>query len=173
MLATLVAVVGFGLIGSEPAVAAQQPPSTQDLLRQVRAVARPYRDVAAAKAAGYVPAPPCAEDPKYGGMGIHYENPKLVADPALDPMRPEVLVYQFGRGGKLRLGAVEYFRPDDDHNLATAADRPFLFGMPFDGPMLGHTPGMPIHYDLHVWLFRPNPAGMFAAWNPTVHCPRG
>jgi hypothetical protein len=32
---------------------------------------------------------------------------------------------------------------------------------------------MPIHYDLHVWLFKPNPAGVFASWNPRVHCPPG
>jgi hypothetical protein len=36
----------------------------------------------------------------------------------------------------------------------------------------GH-PEMPIHYDLHVWLYRHNPAGMFAMWNPSVHCPAG
>ena len=35
--------------------------------------------------------------------------------------------------------------------------------MPFDSPMLGHEPGMPVHYDLHVWLYRHNPAGLFAS----------
>jgi hypothetical protein len=30
---------------------------------------------------------------------------------------------------------------------------------------------MPIHYDLHVWLWKKNPSGMFARWNPTVTCP--
>jgi hypothetical protein len=44
--------------------------------------------------------------------------------------------------------------------------------MPFDGPMLGHNPKMPIHYDLHVWVYRDNPAGMFAMWNPLVRCPQ-
>ena len=29
---------------------------------------------------------------------------------------------------------------------------------------------MPIHYDLHLWLHRHNPAGRFAMWNPTVSC---
>ena len=50
---------------------------------------------------------------------------------------------------------------------------PSLFDLPFDGPMLGHDAGMPIHYDLHVWLYRHNPAGLFAMWNPRVHCPDG
>ena len=35
--------------------------------------------------------------------------------------------------------------------------------------MLGHAPGMPIHYDLHVWLQKRNPSGMFAQWNPEVY----
>jgi hypothetical protein len=43
--------------------------------------------------------------------------------------------------------------------------------MPFDGPILGHETGMPIHCDLHVWLYRHNPAGLFAMRNPRVHCP--
>jgi hypothetical protein len=110
-------------------------------LRQVRQATRAFRDVKAAEAAGYEAASPCESDPKYGGMGIHYGNPELVAD------------------GKLGITA------------PTDADRPFLFDLPFDGPMLGHNPQMPIHYDLHVWLYRHNPAGMFAAWNPLVRCP--
>ena len=44
--------------------------------------------------------------------------------------------------------------------------------MPFDGPMLGHEPGMPIHYDLHAWLWKQNPSGMFARWNPDGDVPR-
>jgi hypothetical protein len=29
---------------------------------------------------------------------------------------------------------------------------------------------MPIHYDLHVWVWDHNPSGMFTQWNPTVSC---
>jgi hypothetical protein len=146
-------------------------PQTRELLGQVRKATRRYRDVAVAKAASYEAAKTCVEDPKYGGMGIHYANPKLLADGVLDPTRPEVLVYQPARDGRLSLGAVEYFLPDADQDLDTNEDLPSLFGLPFDGPMLGHEPGMPKHYDLHVWLYKHNPAGLFAAWNPTVRCP--
>jgi hypothetical protein len=146
-------------------------PSSRDDLRQARAATRKFRDVKVARAAGYAAAGECADDPKYGGMGIHYANEELVADGELDVRKPEILVYQPTPGGRLRLGAVEYFQVDADQDLATDDDRPFLFGMPFDGPMLGHEPGMPIHYDLHVWLYRHNPAGLFAMWNPRVHCP--
>jgi hypothetical protein len=26
------------------------------------------------------------------------------------------------------------------------------------------------HYDLHVWLYKPNPLGIFAPTNPSVKC---
>jgi hypothetical protein len=147
------------------------PPDTREQLREVRRATWAFRDVDAAKAAGYAPAPDCVDDPKYGGMGIHYANQKLIADGKLDITRPEILVYQPTADGGRRLGAVEYFQVDGDQDLATADDRPSLFGLPFDGPMLGHEPGMPIHYDLHVWLYKHNPAGTFAMWNPRVSCP--
>jgi hypothetical protein len=73
-------------------------------------------------------------DPKYGGMGIHHGNPELLADGELDPLKPEVLVYQPTRHGQLPLGAVEYFKPDADHDLDTNDDLPSLFDVPFDGP---------------------------------------
>jgi hypothetical protein len=140
-------------------------------LREARRATREFRDVRKARAAGYEAASPCESDPKYGAMGIHYANPELVADGELEITRPEILVYQPTRSGKLRLGAIEYFAVDADQDLDTDEDRPFLFDLPFDGPMLGHNPQMPKHYDLHVWLYRHNPAGMFAMWNPNVHCP--
>ena len=142
-------------------------------LREARRATRQFRDVRVAREAGYEAASPCESDPKYGAMGIHYANPELVADGELDISKPEILVYQPTRRGKLRLGAIEYFQVDADQDLATDDDRPSLFDMPFDGPMLGHNPEMPIHYDLHVWLYRHNPAGMFAMWNPSVRCPGG
>jgi hypothetical protein len=182
-LATIAAVVALAALsqtasahtGPQPSKAGradQIPPDTREQLREVRRATRAFRDVDVAKAAGYAPAPECVDDPKYGGMGIHYANEKLIADGKLDITRPEILVYQPTADGGRRLGAVEYFQVDGDQDLATADDRPSLFGMPFDGPMLGHEPGMPIHYDLHVWLYKHNPAGIFAMWNPRVHCPK-
>ena len=154
-----------------PASSAAHPGHEPDGLRQVREATSAFRDIEAAKAAGYEKVSECEDDPKYGGMGFHYGNPELIADGKLDATRPEILVYQPTRNGKLRLGAVEYFQADGDQDLETDPDRPSMFGMPFDGPMLGHNPKMPIHYDLHVWLYRHNPAGKFAMWNPTVSCP--
>jgi hypothetical protein len=92
-------------------------------------------------------------------------------DNELDIAEPEILLYATDGQGRLGLVSVEYFKPDADGDLGTSGDKPSLFGQPFDGPMPGHAPGMPVHYDLHVWLWQNNPSGMFAQWNPTVTCP--
>jgi hypothetical protein len=136
----------------------------------VRTATRRFHRVDAALLAGYVPVSACTELPGVGGMGYHFLHPLLAGDDVVDPARPELLVYQED-GGRLRLGAVEYFVADADQDLTTDDDRPELFGRhPFDGPMEGHEADMPIHYDLHVWLYRHNPAGQLAAWNPGVRC---
>jgi hypothetical protein len=138
-----------------------------DDLAAMRAAFAPYQDVTVAEAAGYVPASPCEVSPA-GGMGVHYLNPALVG--SVDPMQPAVLLYEPTGSGELRLVGVEYFVPDADQDLATDPDRPSLLGREFDGPVLGHGPGMPVHYDLHVWLYEANPAGLFEPWNPRVTC---
>ena len=102
-----------------------------------------------------------------GNMGVHFVNGALIG-PDPDPLSPQVLLYEPVEG-KLRLVSVEWFIP-----LATGVkDRPELFGHAFEGPMEGHYPLLPLelhHYDLHVWLFMENPAGLFAHSNPDVNC---
>jgi hypothetical protein len=138
-------------------------------LAQLKKSLRPLQDSpAAAEAAGYVQGTSCV-DSATGGMGFHYFNLELVAGP-IDVMHPPVLVYVPGDDGRLTLGAAEWFQFDADQDLSTHEDRPSLFGRPFDGPMLGHEEGMPIHYDLHAWLFEPNPRGVFQPYNPRVSC---
>ena len=46
-----------------------------------------------------------------------------------------------------------------------------VLGVPFDGPMPEHAPGMGWHYDLHVWFWEDNPAGLFVPFNTAVTCP--
>lgn len=147
---------------------AYSPQEIRKGLQAARQAAERYASVGAATAAGYVPASPCESSPQ-GAMGVHYVNPPSTQDPALDRRAPEVLLYAPGSSG-LELVGVEYFKADADQDLATDGDRPSLFGRAFDGPMAGHAPGMPIHYDLHVWLQKRNPSGVFAQWNPDVRC---
>ena len=159
-----------------PATAKQDPPTRghrtplQRELQAAKAATARFHSVRQALRAGYVmpPAPlsaACVASPA-GGMGVHLENPALMADPALDIRRPEILVYAINPNGRLRLIALEYFEA-----AAQTTTTPVLFGQAFQGPMAGHHPGMPEHYDLHVWVWKPNPSGMFAQFNPNVHCP--
>ena len=152
------------------AVAAGDGAEVHTTVATARRATERYHDLDAALADGYVRVTGCVQLPGVGGMGIHYLNPRLAADPAIVADQPEELLYVPGPDGTLELAGVEYFRADADQDLTTTDDRPSLAGVPFDGPMAGHTPGMPVHYDLHVWAWRANPAGTFAAWNPNVHC---
>jgi hypothetical protein len=136
----------------------------------IRAATKHFRDVDRALAAGYAPVGECTADPEQGGMGVHYANMGLVMDGIIDPTIPEILVYEPQEHGKPELVAIEYMQVDDDQVLETAHDRPTMFGEPFDGPMLGHGPGQPIHYDLHAWVWKHNPAGDVAQYNPRVTC---
>lgn len=144
------------------AVAAPRVQFNRELAAVRRATAK-YHDVNFAIADGYVPTQTCSALPGQGGMGYHYVNPQLAMDLQSDPLKPEVLLYADTDDG-LRLVGVEYFQAD------AGQPRPEVFGQPFDGPMPGHEPGMPVHYDLHTWLWQHNPGGMFAPWNPAVEC---
>lgn len=138
------------------------------LLAKVKRATSKYHNIDKAIADGYLPTDVCVAMPS-GGMGYHYVKPSLMDD-TIDAFHPEILVYVPGAYGR-RLGALEYFKPDADQDLNTSEDRPMVFGVPFDGPMPGHEVDMPVHYDLHVWFFKRNPDGLFAAFNPRVTCP--
>ena len=146
----------------------ETPPKLSAELERVRSALMKYRAPIAAVRDGYFSTVGCIEYPT-GGMGVHFLNPQLIG-PVPDPMRPQILLYE-PVGDKFRLIGAEWFVP-----LATGVkEHPTLFGQRFDGPMEGHEPLMPAnlhHYDLHVWLFKLNPAGLFNVVNPTVKCPK-
>lgn len=153
----------------------------QQTLDRARAATAAYLQEATALEHGYHADPICVAVPGVGGMGIHYAHPGRLADGKIDSRFPEILVYEEQPSGKRRLVALEYFMPvlSNGRPWMGAADQPpptvdnpapVLFGRRFDGPMPGHAPGMPWHYDLHVWVWKHNPAGTFAQFNPTVEC---
>lgn len=184
-LALILATLAFSL-ALVPALAApgSSDPVVNRQLAAVRAATAKYHDPAVAIADGYLPTEVCVASPD-GGMGMHYVNPSRVGK--LDPLRPDVLLYEPAPGG-LRLVGVEYlqfalvqlpgshdwtlwFDQNPPPDGSTFAPAPSLFGQRFNGPMAGHEPDMPWHYDLHVWLWKANPDGVFSTWNPNVHCP--
>jgi len=146
-------------------------------LQRVRAALEKYQDPVVAIHDGYLSTLACINFPNdampgheqyaKGAMGVHFINEQLVGA-VLDPLKPQILLYEPDASGKLRLTGAEWFMP-----LAIAKERPKLFNQDLLGPMEGHEPVMPVelsHYDLHVWLFKHNPEGMFAATNPAVKC---
>ena len=153
-------------------------------LRRLRAAVAPYHNFAAAEAAGYsIVGEPCVESPD-GAMGFHAVNRSLTADLVSDALQPEILLYAPRSNGTLELVGVEYFqialantaggpRPWFEATpppLGFATTAPTVLGQTFNGPMPGHNPSMPWHYDLHAWVFEANPAGVFAPWNPAISC---
>ena len=104
-----------------------------------------------------------------GAMGVHFINMGNVG-PTLDPAKPQVLIYE-PVGDKLKLVAAEWFMPTQ----VAGGKAPSIFGKELQGPMEGHKPVMPAevhHYDLHVWLWKTNPAGVYSSTNPAVKCPK-
>jgi hypothetical protein len=141
-----------------------------DPWQRAKAATARYHSFKQAQKAGYtVAGEPCVASP-LGTMGIHAINPTLMSDSVIDPLRPEIILYVPDEKGKLRLIGLEYWKADADGNLATDFDRPSVLGQPFDGPMPGHNPTMPVHYDVHVWTVETNPSGFFAPFNPNLTC---
>ena len=153
----------------------------------VRQATAAFHDLDAAVAAGYAlpDRHECVEVPGVGAMGVHSANLGLAGDLAIDPLRPEVLLYLPTPGGGFRLVGIEYFEvalvltPSGPAPWFAPTPPPYpfvnpapsVFGHVFDGPMAGHDPAMPWHYDQHVWIWAPNPAGDFAQFNPSLSCP--
>ncbi|RXZ42408.1 hypothetical protein ESO86_15925 [Agromyces binzhouensis] len=163
------------LVAAAPALPAQaaQPsdePGRPDhasqaaLVAQVRAGTARFHDVDVAIAEGYLDTHECSASPA-GAMGIHFINPALIAPGApVDPSRPPVLMYGPSASGELELWGAEFFEPD------VGQPTPMFGTVPFDGPMPGHDAEMPVHYDLHVWTGKHNPAGLHAPFNPSLSC---
>jgi hypothetical protein len=145
----------------------------KDLAAVRRATAK-YHDVQVAIDAGYIPTEVCVSGPGGAAMGYHYVNPSLAMDPAISLTEPEVLLYAPNDEGGIRLVGVEYFFAIGAPGTPVPPNpppAPLLFGRAFDGPMLGHDPDMPPHYDLHVWVWQANPDGIFALFNRNISCP--
>ena len=171
----LVAVLGLAVVGAAPrSAAAQEPHKAQiDALRKAM---EKYKDYKVAVRDLYLSTVGCIhysgekiaghmEYPK-GAMGVHFVNLTIKGPP--DPMKPNVLIYE-PVGKELKLVAVEWLVP----LTPDTKEAPKLFGQTFMGPMEGHEPLIPkefVHYDLHAWVFKDNPLGMFAPTNSKVNC---
>jgi hypothetical protein len=143
----------------------------QSQLEAVRNATAAFHDLDAAVAAGYGPFYVCTdENGGAGAMGQHYVNGALVGDPAVDPLRPEVLVYEPMPDGSLRLVGVEYVTFQDAWHDAFGPGTPSVLGVDMKPIAAGNRYGLPAFFERHAWIWRPNPRGMFDDWNSKVSC---
>lgn len=139
-------------------------------LARIRAGSAPYRNFDHAVADGFVALSPCIESPP-GGMGSHYGHPARLGTISVDPARPEILLYAPGSGGRMELVGVEFFVNGEAWYAAGNTAPPRVAGVEYDPPNPAHPdPAVAAAYTLHVWLWKDNPSGMFAPFNPAVSC---
>lgn len=135
-----------------------------ELIKVVRRATARFNSTTQAIRAGYVPDDHCAAHPELGGMGYHWVNMDLI-DPVFDPANPEVLLYEKDKNGNYKLIGVEYIVINVGQDWPYFGDHPFDFeGVP---PLMAED--VP-HWSLHVWLYKHNPSGFFAPFNPRVSC---
>lgn len=179
-----------------PAPAPRATAPAEPSLDAVRAATARFRDVNVALAEGYLrdPGNLCDDAPMMGrpaalgAMGIHFARPDLLGiagppNPRVDGtgthtdwLRPSILIYEPQQDGSLELVAVENLVFKRAWHAAGHRERPSFQGVPFDE--MADDPATAVdeahmfepHYDRHVWLYRENPNGLFAQFNPNVSC---
>jgi hypothetical protein len=157
---------------AEPAGGTTTAAMNRQIAAMRQATAR-YHDIAVARADGYVAISPCVAAPGVGGMGIHYANPRLMQDAGMNPTEPEMLLYLPQPDGSMQLIGIEYAIVVPAWHAAGHQERPSFLGHTFDILPGDAAEGRPDLYTLHAWIWQPNPAGMFAPFNPRISCPPG
>jgi len=165
-------------------------------LEELRRATERFRDVEVALEEGYVPDPSgmcmMAEmegwPRQLGGMGVHYFRPDLLGITSEQPpvtgtgthtdfRTPGILVYMPDDDGELELVAIENLVFAEAWHAAGNEERPafmdqqyyHLVENPETQALEAH--GFAPHYELHLWIHRENPAGVFAPFNPDLACP--
>jgi hypothetical protein len=192
---TLGAVLASARAGDK-ARTAPVPGPGEPTLSEVRRATERFRDVKVALAEGYIRDPfnlcdtatMMGRPAALGAMGIHYVRPDLLgitAPPSprvngtgthTDFRKPSILIYEPRADGGLELVAVENLVFAAAWHAAGHSKPPTFHGVEYD--TMKDDPATAIdeahmfepHYDRHVWLYRENPNGVFAQFNPTVSC---
>jgi hypothetical protein len=164
-------------------------------LNAIRGATAKYVDVNAALADGYIkdPSNMCVTSAmegaprQLGAMGVHYFRPDLLGLAGDKPrvhgtgmhtdfLKPAVLIYEPQGDGSQKLVAIENLVWAKSWKEAGNKEAPEFHGFDYyymqDNPLTeaDEAHGFEPHYELHFWLYRDNPNGMFAPFNPTVTC---
>jgi hypothetical protein len=165
----------------------KNPSNQNQLLASIRAATAKYHRLSVAEDEGYVLDPHCVAVLGLGGMGHHAVHMGKIG-PFVNPTEPGVLVYEPMKNGEYRLVAVEYVIPAVPWDM-------YVGGIPMLGEIefADHRDGVIVieidengeevevfrptnggpplpHYQLHVWLWKNNPKGMYFPFNPNISC---
>ncbi len=179
-----------------PAPTAAVPAPGEPDLATVRSATDRFRDVNAALAEGYIRDPfdlcdtaeMMGRPAALGAMGVHYFKPDVLGITAppnpkvsgtgthTDFLTPGILIYEPQADGSLELVAVENLAFADAWKAAGHANPPSFHGVAYnymaDDPATHADDAHQFapHWDRHVWIYRDNPNGVFAPFNPKVSC---
>ena len=164
-------------------------------LEAIRTATARFQDLDVALKEGYIRDPmnhcftaPMEGFPKQlGSMGVDYFRPDLLgitvpAPPVngtgthTDFARPGVLIYEPQADGRMALVAIENLVFADAWHAANQAPPTFRGNEYYR--MIDNSATSDVneahmfmpHYELHMWLYRPNPNGLFAQFNTNVTC---
>jgi hypothetical protein len=185
-----------GAVAQTASPSAGQLSNGEPSFAEIRAATERFRDVNVALAEGYVRDPKNVCDTadmmgrpaELGAMGIHFARPDLLGfdgppNPRVngngihtDFLRPSILIYEPQENGSLELVAVENLVFAKAWQEAGNNAPPSFHGVTYDTMI--DDPATPIdeahmfepHHDRHVWIYRENPNGVFAPFNPAVTC---
>ena len=134
----------------------------QEGYARARAATAPFKVLDSAVARGYPKeVAQCLSDPTHGAMGFHHMN-RAYLDTKIEVERPEILLYERLRDGSYSLNGVEYIIPYRVWPKDSVPPKVMGLDMKQSDPLN-------LWY-LHMWLWKPNKAGLFADWNPEVRC---
>lgn len=165
-------------------------------LASVRKATERFRDVKVALAEGYIRDPfdlcdtaeMMGRPAELGAMGVHYFKPDVLGvtgppNPKVsgtgihtDFRAPSILIYEPQADGSLELVAVENLAFAEAWKAAGKTEPPTFQGVAYnymaDDPTTTADDAHQFapHYDRHVWIYRENPSGVFAQFNPKVSC---
>lgn len=165
-------------------------------LAAVRKATERFMDVNIALAEGYIRDPfdlcdtaeMMGRPTTLGAMGVHYFKPDVLGitgppNPKVngtgihtDFLTPSILIYEPQEDGSLQLVAVENLAFEAAWKRAGNSAPPTFHGVSYN--YMADDPATPAddahqfepHYDRHVWIYRENPNGVFAPFNPNVSC---
>ncbi len=188
-----IAAIGLATIAAPNAATAHDVAAE---IEKVRLATLKYNDVKVALAEGYVPAPPgdcvtAAKEglpPEWGGMGIHYINPKMLkitrTQPRVDGqnthtdfMKPSILIYEPRADGTLKFVSVENLVFLNAWKAAGNVAPPSFAGQSYhtmadnSSTEADEAHHFEPHYDQHIYFAKSaNPSDQLKPFSPSVTC---